>query len=1343
MTEFYNEHDCDCHAHPHKDPIEDLQMFVANYYTSLLTKLRNHINDTSAGHVTAEEKDYWNNKADKIALRDLEEMLVSLKNKVGNIQDTIEDDLKQWVKKKKYVTEDEMISYVAQQINKIVAGQVDLAGYAKESWVLDKINSMIKPGGELDLSKYALKTDLDSLIARLASLEVKVNNIENKVTNIENGGGGKNYEITNVTVTGQTLTITQNNMGSKSVTLPSGGGSTISGVSRSEVESMLSNAKTLIVTKNGESYKSYNPFNSQSDITIDLVSGGGTGGDSSTNRYQAFFQNTNKYDVAPAIPETGKGPTDYASTDERSKWETNAKNPLKGYYTWMTFAYLSNGVYGSWTTPVRITGKDGEAGTDTTDKEQIYKTAGEGENVEKPNNDPNTNDYVPAGWTDNPQGVSSTIPCEWTCIRTKNTETNKWSDWTEPVLWAHYGHNGTDGDGVEYIFWAGHNPQDYPSSEPNSWYTDEQSKNNEYDSNGSYSEEESSDEYYNTKYYNKREYIKKNSGWQDDPIDLSKSSYGPGSVQYVSIRKKRDDSDSNSSESKDAYWHQYSEPALWSYYAQDGDAGKGVSLNLDNGTMAVALNSNGYNQLFDQDCVVRFYNGTSTVKIDTIDCSVYDASGNSVSTDGSFYISTTDDSNDPNCKNIRVHIENDKLNFNDGGYTIKVSARANITGEGTTRYATIQLIGVNFGEDGVSYRLGLSSSVVKISRGSRYPGEIEVNLIKTKGSDVMQSTPVSQVISTDNRWSFKYSVDSKSEQTLTSDTLSQTLINSAENTIRVELDFNGTLVDTQTVVFVQDGIQGQNGISYSVDVQSDDVIGTYSGDNITYSGTVKFYVTKLGSTLDNSTGEYKPSQSYLTSDNVTVKAYLGSVLSDEATVSYDTTTNLWTATVSGTSKAFVLVNVSEKSSGMFYTSAVVPFITPGKDGSASAPQTLIGSPLRMLGTWQEGKEYLDGTIAASDGVKYQDIVLYSNQYYVCVNHDEIAKLPNKWNTTPPSTSYWQKMSVTEDFVADKLAANQAYIKELSSEEVVITDNNKIVAGMTSSSSLKNSILPSNITKGDIRIWAGEVTSGNLADAAFTVSNNGVVTSRGQNNSISINNGTIWFYVDGKTYRLGITGGKPDWIQEGATRPVNFSCYTFNDKGNGYVGLSNVILSHDTTNDIYYSDYNNSTKASGDYYVEANPQGVNDGGYVIQGEFNNFVNHNVNGYRKVSFSNGIKADQDYYVLIGNTYTENSSGTVDINPTTYQYFKAGTTTPILLSSLKNMNGEIEWGSYDYEDSNSRLTTVAKSAKIISYTNSQAAGTYVGLNDDETAIVKKQFPQAASSRSKAASIFNWDEI
>lgn len=600
MTEFYNEHDCDCHVHQHKDPIEELQMFVANYYTSLLTKLRNHINDTSAGHVTAEEKDYWNNKADKIALRDLEEMLVNLKNKVNNIEDTITSNLKQWIKNKKYVTNEDMTSYVAQQINKIVAGEVSLNGYAKESWVLEQIAKITSPGGTLDLSKYALKTDLDALKSSLNNLSTKVTNIENKITNIENGGAGKDYAITNVSVTGNTLTITQNNMGSKSATLPSSGGSTvIEGLTEDQVKQMLAKAKTLIITKNGSSYKSYNPFSSSTDITIDLVSGGGSGGsgDKETARYQAFFQNTSNYDEGPAVPETGKGPTDYDSSDERSKWITDAKNPNKGQYTWMTFAYLSNDVYGSWTTPVRITGKDGEAGTDSTDKEQIYKTTAEEEVPSKPASK-NVDDDVPDGWSDNPKGVSPEAPCEWTCVRTKNSETNTWSDWSNPVLWSHYGYNGTDGDGVEYIFWAGNSEQSYPTSEPNSWYTNEESKNDGEDSNGSYTEGDDSTPYSNTKYYNKREYIKEGSGWKDDPIDLSTSDYGPGSRQYVSIRKKRGDT-GDSPEDENSYWHEYSSPALWSYYAQDGDAGEGVTLNLDNNTMAVPLNGSEGNMLFE------------------------------------------------------------------------------------------------------------------------------------------------------------------------------------------------------------------------------------------------------------------------------------------------------------------------------------------------------------------------------------------------------------------------------------------------------------------------------------------------------------------------------------------------------------------------------------------------------------------------------------------------------------------------------------------------------------------------------------------------------------------------
>lgn len=1329
MTEFYNEHDCDCHIHPHKDPIEDFRMFVANYYTSLLTKLRNHINDSNAGHITAEEKDYWNNKADKIALRDLEEMFVNLKNKVNNIEDTILSNLKQWIKNKKYVTEDDMISYVTNQINKIVAGDINLTGYAKESWVLEQIRKMTNPGGELDLSKYALKTDLNALIARIASLEVKVANIENKINNIENSGGGKNYEITNVTVTGQTLTITQNNMGSKSVTLPSGDGSTTSGVTESEVQSMLSNAKTLIVTKNGESFKSYNPFNSPNDITIDLVTnGGGSGGDDSNKYYQAFFQNKNSNTVAPAIPETGKGPNDYQSTDERSKWVPNATNPNKGYYTWMTFAFVSNGVYGSWTNPVCITGKDGEAGTDITGKEQIYKTAGEGETVSKPDNNPDTDDYVPSGWTDNPQGVSATVPCEWTCVRIKNTETNKWGDWTEPVLWAHYGHNGTDGDGVEYIFWAGSSEQAYPASEPNSWYTDEQSKNNEYDSNGQYSEEDNSDEYYNSKYYNKREFIKANTGWQDNPIDLSTSNYGPGSKQYVSIRKKRNDSNEQSSEAKDAYWHQYSEPALWSYYAQDGDAGKGVSLNLDNGTMAVSLNSDGTNQTFDQTCTARFYNGTSTISISSITCEIFNASGIKVETDSGLTVSATPNSIDPNCKDIKVHIDNNKLSFNDGGYTIKVAAKAQVTGEETTRYATIQLIGVNFGEDGVSYRLNLSSTVVKVSRGERYPSTIDVRLCKTRGADSIQLIPVSQITTTDSRWKFKYSIDNKQEEILSVDTINSSLISRAENTIRVELDFNNMLVDTETIVIVKDGV---NGISYSIDTKSDNVIGKYSGDDISYSGKVEFYVTKIISNV---------SSEYLDTNDVEVKAYLGGVVSNETAVQYDQSSHLWSVNVNNTTSAFVLISVTEKSTGMFYTSSVIPFITPGKDGEAAAPQTLKGSPLRMRGTWVSGTEYFDGTVATTDGIMYQDVVIYNNIYYVCVNHEGLNS--GNWLLTPSSTDYWQKMSVTEDFVVNRLAANQAYIKELSSEEVVIMDNKTIVAGMTSSKSLENSLLPSNVTKNDIRIWAGQFNGGNLKTAPFTVSSTGVVTS-GSDNKIILNDGTIYFVVDGKIWHLGITNGKPDWIS--SEHPIT-NAYFYNiTNRNGKNVLSSTQMIYDNTDEVYYSDYASKRLASGTYLEIMINGDVDDYGVLCETTLGQFV-ADAHLYQSCTFNNGVKTSNDEYFIIGDSWEDNGSRII-YNRSVQVYYGVGSSGnyPAAATIIDN-DGNTKWPSCDFAPGSDTMHWANKKISKVSYKSSSTMPSVIGLDTDGgTQIVVTTFLSSNTSSSKKhdfIGFYNLDE-
>ena len=181
---------------------------------------------------------------------------------------------------------------------------------------------------------------------------------------------------------------------------------------------------------------------------------------------------------------------------------------------------------------------------------------------------------------------------------------------------------------------------------------------------------------------------------------------------------------------------------------------------------------------------------------------------------------------------------------------------------------------------------------------------------------------------------------------------------------------------------------------------------------------------------------------------------------------------------------------------MFYTSSVIPFITPGKDGSYSAPQTLKGGPLRMRGTWVSGTEYFDGTVATSDGVMYQDVVVYNNVYYVCLNSEELRK--NNWLSTPSSVSYWQQIAFSDSFISEYLIANKGFIKELSSEEVVIMDNDEIVAGMTSSKAIDDkSDLNGKVTdKGDVRIWAGKMqTSGNLASAATTINSDGVIVSQ--------------------------------------------------------------------------------------------------------------------------------------------------------------------------------------------------------------------------------------------------------
>ena len=65
-------------------------------------------------------------------------------------------------------------------------------------------------------------------------------------------------------------------------------------------------------------------------------------------------------------------------------------------------------------------------------------------------------DYVPEGWTDNPQGISAQHQFEFVSTRklgTPDAQGRKtWGDFSDPKLRSNWGKTGIDGDGTEYVF---------------------------------------------------------------------------------------------------------------------------------------------------------------------------------------------------------------------------------------------------------------------------------------------------------------------------------------------------------------------------------------------------------------------------------------------------------------------------------------------------------------------------------------------------------------------------------------------------------------------------------------------------------------------------------------------------------------------------------------------------------------------------------------------------------------------------------------------------------------------------------------------------------------------------
>lgn len=389
------------------------------------------------------------------------------------------------------------------------------------------------------------------------------------------------------------------------------------------------------------------------------------------------------------------------------------------------------------------------------------------------------------------------------------------------------------------------------------------------------------------------------------------------------------------------------------------------------------------------------------------------------------------------------------------------------------------------GENAVSYDIKTSTSTINYQDGTMYPDLISVYVAKSDGSQITNITP-----SNSSNWSFSYSINGGSTWTAISSDQIQT---EGDNEMLFKAT-NGTITLTEYVLIIRSGINGLNGITYSLQL---------SNISLSYAPADQDYNLQMSCNVNL----YKNGTSI---NDTEANLYMQLNSNSRTSLQYDS--DHWDASVNATvqSKSSTITIYAENKNGAYLTSMTIPVSSSGDKGDpgdGSIGQTFKGSPLRIVGAWASGKKYYDGKRDAENGIFYQDVVLYENMYYVCVNTDTGES--DHWVMTPDVATYFQKFAVTENFVADKIIANQAYVKELSSEEVVIMDGDAIVAGMTSSKDIDSkSDLNGKVTnKGGVRIWAGKMqATGDLTTAYTTIDSNGSIVMQNiqQGKSIKLN-----------------------------------------------------------------------------------------------------------------------------------------------------------------------------------------------------------------------------------------------
>lgn len=411
------------------------------------------------------------------------------------------------------------------------------------------------------------------------------------------------------------------------------------------------------------------------------------------------------------------------------------------------------------------------------------------------------------------------------------------------------------------------------------------------------------------------------------------------------------------------------------------------------------------------------------------------------------------------------------------------------------------------GESAVSYNIKTSTSTINYQDGTMYPKTISVYVAKSNGSQITSITP-----SNSSGWSFSYSTNGGDAWTAISSNQIQT---EGDNGMLFKAT-NGSIILSEYVPIVKSGI---NGSTYSLQL---------SNISLSYVPADQNYNLQMSCNVNL----YKNENAVDSADANLYNLYMQLNSNDRTTLQYNT--DHWDATVNTTvqSKSSTITIYAYNTNGAYLTSTTIPV---SASGDTSIGQAFNGSLLRIVGEWHAGTKYYDGKRDVNDGIFYQDVVIYKNMYYVCVNTD--SGEGDHWQTPPTTATYWSVFSLSPNVVTDLVIANKAFIKELSSNELVIFDDQKIVAGMTSSKAVDElSPLNGKVTnKGNVRIWAGKMqTSGDLTTAYTTIDSNGSIVMQNiqQGKSIKLNPQECSFKI------VGPVSVSDDSVSDGTYIPSN-------------------------------------------------------------------------------------------------------------------------------------------------------------------------------------------------------------